>query len=356
MAGNEGKNREVPADMHVPTPCRVAVLGAGSWGTALAIHLAAIGHAVTLWCRDDDHARRMAVARENSRYLPGRTFPARLMPTSELALALAHDVELVLFVVPSHATRELARNVAALRRSAVDSASVLVAAKGIEIDTLETMEDVVRHELPRAQDRVSVLGGPSFADEVARGQPTTVVVGCRHPPTADHVQHAISGGRFRAYVTDDVMGVELGGTYKNVIALAAGIGDGAGYGQNARAALITRGLAEMSRLAVAMGAKAETLSGLAGLGDLVLTCTGGLSRNRRVGLALGQGQSLEEILTQMGMVAEGVRNTKSVHQLGRRHAVELPIVETMNEILYEGLSIEAAAHALLRRTLKGERG
>ncbi|TPV93087.1 MAG: NAD(P)-dependent glycerol-3-phosphate dehydrogenase [Myxococcales bacterium FL481] len=339
----------------MPTPRRIAVLGAGSWGTALAIHLSAIGHAVGLWARDAAHANRMRAERANARYLPGRPFPPGLTPTDRLVEVVTPQVDLVLFAVPSHATREMAQQVAALNVPGLPELA-LVAAKGIEVDSLETMEHVVAQELPALRGRVAVLGGPSFADEVAQGQPTTVVVGCRDRTSANRVQHAISGGRFRAYVTDDVAGVELGGTYKNVIAVAAGIGDGAGYGQNARAALITRGLAEMSRLAVAMGAKEETLSGLAGLGDLVLTCTGGLSRNRRVGLALGQGRTLDHVLAQMGMVAEGVRNTKSVYQLGQRHRVELPIVETMHDILYDGLSIEDAAQALLRRTLKGERG
>jgi glycerol-3-phosphate dehydrogenase (NAD(P)+) len=232
----------------------------------------------------------------------------------------------------------------------------LCAAKGIEVDTLAHMHEVLVAELPAAhRERVAVLGGPSFAAEVAQGQPTAVVVAAQQESIARKAQAILSGSAMRAYVTDDVVGVELGGAFKNVIALAAGVCDGVGLGMNARAGLITRGLAEISRLAVALGAHPATLSGLAGLGDLVLTCTGALSRNRTVGIELGKGRSLPEILAHMGMVAEGVKNTKSAKKLALREGVDMPIVATVHAILYEGLAIPEAVEGLMGRALKGER-
>ncbi len=232
----------------------------------------------------------------------------------------------------------------------------LIAAKGIEVDSLANMHEVLAAELPEAhRPHITALGGPSFAAEVAGGRPTMVVVASTNEQAAADVQQMLSGSNVRAYVTDDVLGVEMGGAFKNVIAMAAGIGDGAGLGQNARAGLITRGLAEITRLSVALGAHPATLSGLAGMGDLVLTCTGGLSRNRRVGVALGEGKRLEQILEEMGMVAEGVKNTLSAHKLAQREGVEMPLVETMHAILYGGLSVTAAVDALMGRRLKAER-
>jgi glycerol-3-phosphate dehydrogenase (NAD(P)+) len=237
-----------------------------------------------------------------------------------------------------------------------DGPLYLVAAKGIEVDTLANMHEVLAAELPVAhRDGIAVLGGPSFAAEVARGQPTTVVVASEHEQTLLRIQHMLSGAGVRAYVSDDVVGVELGGTFKNVIALAAGIGDGAGLGDNARAGLITRGLAEISRLATSLGAHPATLSGLAGMGDLVLTCTGGLSRNRRVGIALGQGKKLPEILEEMGMVAEGVNNTLSAYKLAQQQGVDMPIVSVMHAILYRDLPVAEAVEALMGRRLRAER-
>jgi glycerol-3-phosphate dehydrogenase (NAD(P)+) len=218
------------------------------------------------------------------------------------------------------------------------------------------MHRVLVEELPPAhRERIAALGGPSFAAEVAQGLPTMVVVGSEQPGVRLAIQQLLSGAGVRAYDTDDILGVELGGAFKNVIALAAGIGDGAGLGQNARAGLITRGLAEISRLAVALGALPATLSGLAGIGDLVLTCTGGLSRNRRVGIALGQGKQLQEILDEMGMVAEGVNNTLSAHRLALREGVDMPLVATMHGILYGGMAVRDAVGALMGRALKAER-
>lgn len=337
------------------SPFVVTVLGAGSWGTALALHAARRGHTVRLWTRSSEHWQAMRDDGCNRRYLAEFPFPANLAVEHALAPALV-GADLVILAIPSHALRPALEQVRGLLGDG-EPPMYLVAAKGVEVDSLATMADVVEQTLPPAHARrMAVLGGPSFAAEVARGLPTAVVVASHDPAVADRIQHMLADDGLRAYITDDVVGVELGGAFKNVIALGAGVCDGAGLGQNARAALITRGLAEIGRLCHALGAHPATLSGLAGLGDLVLTCTGGLSRNRRVGLALGQGQSLAEILREMGMVAEGVNNTLSAHRLARREGVDMPITAMMHAILYEGTSVRKAVAGLMQRDLKPERG
>jgi glycerol-3-phosphate dehydrogenase (NAD(P)+) len=334
-------------------PASVAVVGAGSWGTALAIHFERRGHRVRLWTRTKSHAAALTKDRENQRYLPGHFFGQRLSVEEDLAEAL-NGAQLVVVAVPSHGLRA---SVATAKAHLRDPATrLLLAAKGVEVDSLSTMAQVMVDELgPDVSKRLGVLGGPSFAAEVAAGKPTAVVVACENLEAARWIQQVISGHGLRAYVTEDVIGVELGGAFKNVIALAAGMCDGAGLGLNARAGLITRGLAEISRLAMARGANPATLSGLAGVGDLVLTCTGGLSRNRRVGIALGEGRKLDEVVKELGMVAEGVRNTRSAYQLAQREGVEMPIAETMHAILYEDLSVRDAVDQLMNRALKAER-
>ena len=337
---------------------KVTVLGAGSWGTALAIHCARRGFATSLWTRRADHCAAMTAEGRNGRYLAEHSFPATLTPTDDLATALADDPALVICAVPSHGMRAMVKRVAdAFAVAPATRAPLyLIAAKGIEVESLANMHEVLDQELPPAhRPGITALGGPSFAAEVAGGRPTMVVVAAGNPEAGTAVQTMLSGSNLRAYVTDDVLGVEMGGAFKNVIALAAGIGDGAGLGQNARAGLITRGLAEITRLSVALGAHPATLSGLAGMGDLVLTCTGGLSRNRRVGVALGEGKKLPQIIEELGMVAEGVKNTLSAHKLAKREGVEMPLVETMHAILYEDLSVTAAVDALMGRRLKAER-
>lgn len=337
---------------------RVTVLGAGSWGTALAIHMARRGYDTTLWARSSDHVAQMKSDRANKRYLKEAKFPDKLQPSDDLREAIIAP-DLVICAIPSHAMRDAMRQLSlelAERTAGANVPLYLIAAKGIEVDTLANMHDVLHDELPPGhRERIAVLGGPSFAAEVAAGLPTTVVVASFDEKVRVEIQHMMSGDGIRAYVTDDVIGVELGGVLKNVIALAAGVGDGAGLGQNARAGLITRGLAEISRLAIKLGAHPATLAGLAGMGDLVLTCTGGLSRNRRVGIALGEGRKLEEILAEMGMVAEGVKNTLSAHRLAEREQIDMPLVETMHAILYGGLAVRDAANALMGRALKAER-
>ncbi|MDC0667233.1 NAD(P)H-dependent glycerol-3-phosphate dehydrogenase [Nannocystis radixulma] len=341
-----------------PPPPTVAVLGAGSWGTALALHCARRGLVTRLWTRSHEHFEAMAAAGVNARYLPEFPFPDNLSVEHDLGRALA-GAGFVILAIPSHGLRATLHLVdAALARlgAAAPLPYYLVAAKGVEIDSLRTMADVVHETLPKGHAaRMAVLGGPSFAAEVARGLPTAVVIASADQAAAAAIQQWMHGDGLRVYVTHDVVGVELGGAFKNVIALAAGVCDGAGLGQNARAALITRGLAEIGRLCIALGADPVTLSGLAGLGDLVLTCTGGLSRNRRVGLALGQGRALQEILDEMGMVAEGVNNTLSAHRLAQRERVEMPITQIMHAILYEGMSVRRAVAALMQRDVKPER-
>jgi glycerol-3-phosphate dehydrogenase (NAD(P)+) len=326
----------------------IAVVGAGSWGTALASHLAGAGHDVRLWVRDPVQAADIAGRHENRRYLPGIALPSTIVPSAELP-DVVKAAELVLLVVPSEHSRGVYRQLRPLLPAGVP---LVAATKGIEIDTLQRMSEVAAEELPGHP--LSVLCGPSFAMEVAQGQPTTVVLASADESVAALVQRALSTRRFRAYTSDDVIGAELGGALKNVIAIAAGIVAGLGLGHNTAAALITRGLAEMTRLSVALGGRADTLAGLAGLGDLVLTCTGALSRNRRVGLALGKGRTLDEALAELSMVAEGVRTTRAACALAARAGVEMPIATQMEAVLYDGKPPQDAVEQLMLRSLKRE--
>jgi glycerol-3-phosphate dehydrogenase (NAD(P)+) len=325
----------------------LAVLGAGSWGTALAAHLARTGHPVSLWARNQRVAALLDQRRVNPDYLPGVKLPEGITATHELAVAGSADT--VFIVVPSAFYRAVCREAAPVLRP---GAVLVSATKGLELDTLRRMSEVTAEEAPGHP--LAVLSGPSFALEVARGQPTTVVVASAEAAVAESVQRAVSGRTFRAYTSDDVAGVELAGALKNVIAIAAGIVDGLGYGHNTVAALVTRGLAEITRLAVALGGRADTLAGLAGLGDLVLTCTGGLSRNRQVGRALGSGCSLAEAIASTHMVAEGVRTTLAACALAEKAGVEMPIAEKMKAVLYEGLPPRDAVDDLMLRSLKRE--
>jgi glycerol-3-phosphate dehydrogenase (NAD(P)+) len=307
---------------------RAAVLGAGSWGTALAIHLGSIGREVTLWGRDrallDDMVRRRA----NPTYLPDLSFPDAVRPAAELADALA-GAHHVIVAVPSHGLRAVVRSAA----PHIPAGAILVSAtKGLENDTMLRMSEVIRDETKQAHP-VVVLSGPSFAAEVARHLPTALVAASADADAVRSVQAEFRGPAFRLYGSDDVVGVEIGAALKNIIAIAAGVTESMQLGHNAQAALITRGLAEISRLSSALGGRRDTLAGLSGLGDLVLTCTGALSRNRHVGLELGRGRSLDEILGGMRMVAEGVRTTSAALALGARLGVELPIATQIEEVL-----------------------
>jgi len=315
---------------------RCAVVGAGAWGTALANVLAANGHAVSLWAREPDVVEAINDRRENRRFLPGISLED-IRATGEMPEAL-DDAELVTYVAPSHALRDVvARGATAVRPDAV----LVVASKGIERESLAIMSDVVGDTLPR--HAVVALSGPSFAVEVARGQPTAVVAASANEGAAAVVQRALSSDVFRVYTHDDVIGVELGGALKNVMAVATGIAEGVGLGFNSRAALITRGLAEMTRLGMALGASQATFAGLAGLGDLVLTCTGALSRNRALGIEVGK-----------DTVAEGVLNTISACALAEREGVDMPIVLAVHRILFEAQSPRLAISELMSRELRAE--
>jgi len=330
---------------------RVGVVGGGSWGTALANLLAGKGYLVDWWLFEPDLCREIEEKHENSIFLPGITLSNNLRPSNDLLHVVGHK-DLVLVVVPSHVMRHVMRQIG---DRLLPDAIVVSASKGIENDTLMTMSRVIQDALIGLDaDRMLAISGPSFAIEVAKGVPTVVTVAGRDLARAELVQHLFATPFFRVYTSDDVIGVELGGAVKNVIAIAAGMVDGLGLGLNTRAALITRGLAEIRRLGHAMGAKPGTFSGSAGLGDLVLTCTGDLSRNHTVGKKIGQGMRLEQALEDMRMVAEGVKTAKSVYNLSRREKVEMPICHAVYHILYEGLSPKDAVYQLMTRDLKNE--
>lgn len=327
----------------------VAVLGAGSWGTALAVHLARLDHDVRLWARDAHLAGEMLARRANPVYLPDVVLPPRVTPTASMAEAL-DGASLVVSATPSHGARATVR---AARPYLTRRAVIVSATKGFEQDTLLRVSEVIAQECGPGHP-IAVLSGPSFAPEVARQLPTAVLVASTEAHVVPEVQHEFRGPFFRLYGSDDVVGVEVGGALKNVIAIAAGVVDGLGLGHNALAALITRGLAEISRLSSALGGRRETLAGLGGLGDLVLTCTGAASRNRHVGVELGHGRALPEILAGMKMVAEGVRTTHAALALGARHGVELPITAQMDEVLAGRKSALAAVTDLMLRPQRHE--
>jgi len=328
---------------------RAAVLGAGSWGTALAVHLARPGRDVALWARDAGLAAEMEARRSNTRYLPAIDLPPSVTPTASLADALTH-ARLVVLAVPSHGLRAVVRSAA---RGLADGAVLVSATKGLEAESLRRMSEVVAEET-NGTHPIVVLSGPSFASEVVRQQPTALVVASTDEAACQHVQRELRSASLRLYGSDDVAGVEMGAALKNIIAIAAGVVEALNLGHNALAALITRGLAEMSRLSSAMGGRRETLAGLSGLGDLVLTCTGELSRNRRVGLELGHGRPLDTILGEMHMVAEGVRTTAAALALGQRHGVELPIAAQMAEVLAGRQTPRQAVGCLMLRPQRGE--
>ena len=327
------------------------MLGSGSWGTALAVHLARVGHQAHLWGRDPALVAEMSARRANPVYLPDVTFPAGVRVTDDLEEALSR-ASLVVAAVPSHGMRDVLRKAA---RHLPADAAIVSATKGLEQDTLLRMSEVITQELGSGRD-VAVLSGPSFALEVVRELPTAVSVASRSAATVDRVQCDFRASYFRLYGSDDVVGVEIGGALKNVIAIASGMVEGLGLGHNALAGLITRGLAEITRLACAAGARRDTLSGLAGLGDLVLTCTGGLSRNRHVGLELARGRALGDVLAGMKMVAEGVRTADAALALGARHGVELPIASQVAELLAGRKDPRTALYDLMVRPQRAEVG
>ncbi|HEY5441752.1 MAG TPA: NAD(P)H-dependent glycerol-3-phosphate dehydrogenase [Gemmatimonadaceae bacterium] len=327
---------------------RCAVIGAGAWGTALADVLARNQHDVTLWALEEDVVAAVNASHMNARFLAGFPLAPSLRATSSLAAAL-DGASLVCVATPSQHLRSVLRSASS---SLASNAIMSVASKGIERGTLALMSDIVGEEAP--ERAVVALSGPSFAAEVAAKQPTAIVAASDDLPAAEAVQEAFSNSHLRIYTHDDVIGVELGGSLKNVMAVATGIVEGVGLGFNSRAALITRGLAEMTRLGTALGAQAATFAGLAGLGDLVLTCTGTLSRNRAVGVAVGKGATLEEALAGKETVAEGVATTRSALALATREGVEMPIVEMVHRILFDGHSARSAVAELMGRELRSE--
>ena len=327
---------------------RCAVIGAGAWGTALADLLARNGHDVVLWAREPDVAESVNGRHENVRFLAGHELAPSLRASAELASAVV-DAEFITYAAPSHVLRVVARASASGVRP---SATLAVASKGIERGSFALMTDVIASELEGRA--VVALSGPSFAAEVAARQPTAVVAASESTAGAELTQRLYSSAEFRVYTHDDVDGVELGGALKNVMAVATGIVEGLGLGFNSRAALITRGLAEMTRLGTALGARQATFAGLAGVGDLVLTCTGALSRNRAVGVEIGRGRALDEVLAEKESVAEGVVTTQSAYALAQQRGVEMPIVAVVHRILFEGWPAREAIAELMSRELRAE--
>jgi glycerol-3-phosphate dehydrogenase (NAD(P)+) len=331
-------------------PCKpITVLGAGSWGTALAIYLARLHHSVCLWTHEAAHAERMQSARANTSYLPEQKFPDELSVTSDLNTAIAdgHDI---LIAVPSAAFRE---TITAIKPLIKDDTRIFWATKGLDLNTGELLHDIASEVLGSSHP-FAVLSGPSFAKEVAAGLPTAVVIASNNPKFAEDLMCCFNSQLFRVYLSSDMTGVEIGGVVKNVLAIAAGITDGMQLGANARSALITRGLAEMIRLGTALGGHYETFTGLAGLGDLVLTCTDNQSRNRRFGMALGIGKSIATAQQEIGQVIEGKRNAELVLLLAKKVNVEMPITETVWKVLQEKITITAALQNLMSRASKGE--
>ena len=330
---------------------QIAVLGGGGWGTALACLLDSVGHEVRLWVRREALAQELAQKKENTAYLPDIPLPETLRFTAELSVAVT-QAEVLVVAVPSHAVRSIA---AALGSLLTTTPLLVSTSKGIEQGSLQTMSGVLTQALPtRFARKIATLSGPSFAAEVARGLPTAVTVAAQDQTVAQRVQALFSAPAFRVYTTTDMIGAEIGGAVKNVIALAVGVSDGLGYGYNARAALITRGMAEVVRLATRMGANPQTLSGLSGMGDLILTCTSDLSRNRTVGIRLGKGESLEAVQRTMTTIAEGIRNCRSILDLAQRLAVDMPIVEQIFALVYAGKRPTQVVTDLLARQMKAE--
>ncbi|MBL8229176.1 MAG: NAD(P)-dependent glycerol-3-phosphate dehydrogenase [Bryobacterales bacterium] len=330
------------------SPSLLSIIGGGSWGTALAIVLSSRFEQVRLWVYEPDLAQRMQSTRENDVFLPGATLPPNVYPASSLEDVL-RDSDTVLTVMPSHHVRGIATQMLPWLRP---QASIVSATKGIENNTLKRVSEVLQEVMGSA--RIAILSGPSFAKEVARGEPAAIAVASQDAALAQQIQALFSTRTLRLYTNPDPIGVETGAALKNVIAIAAGVCQGLGLGSNSRAALITRGLAEITRLAVAMGGQPATLAGLAGLGDLVLTCTGDLSRNRQVGVELAKGRPIAEITASMRMVAEGVQTTYAAMDLARKYQVSLPITEQMEEILEGRRGPSEALRILMERSLKGE--
>jgi len=330
---------------------KIAILGAGSWGTALSITLGVKGYPVYLWARYGETVQNINSQRENIRYLKGCPIPEGIKATCDLEEAL-FKAQVVVLAVPSHAVREVARKCSPYVRAGM---FIVNTAKGLELETLKYLSTVIEEEMiPEAADNIVVLSGPSHAEEVGRGMPTTVVAAAKNRMPAEFIQDIFMSDTFRVYTNPDIIGVQLAGALKNVIALATGVADGLGFGDNTKAALMTRGIAEITRMGVRLGADAMTFAGLAGIGDLIVTCTSMHSRNRRAGIQLGQGKSLQEVLDSVGMVVEGVRTTKAAYRLSRENGVEMPITEQAYKVLFEGQDAAGSVRGLMTRVKKHE--
>ena len=326
---------------------KISVIGSGGWGTAAAIHLHKNGHKVTLWSWLDEESKRLKNDLENKEFLPGVEIPDGISFTSDISCVKSHD--LVVLVTPSKVIRSTCR---AMAPHINDGTTVVILSKGIENETLCTLSEIATAELPTCH--IAVMSGPSHAEEVALGIPTTNIVACSDIEKAEYVRSVFMSDLFRVYTGTDVVGVELGGALKNIIALCAGITDGIGFGDNTKAALITRGIKEIARLGVAMGADAETFGGLSGIGDLIVTCTSMHSRNRRAGILIGQGKTLDEALKEVHMVVEGVQSCRAAFELSKKYGVEMPIIEKAYEVLYENKNPKEAVLELMMREPKSE--
>ncbi|MFP3154630.1 NAD(P)H-dependent glycerol-3-phosphate dehydrogenase [Lachnospiraceae bacterium ZAX-1] len=327
---------------------KIGIIGAGSWGTALAIVLAGNDHEVTIWSIIEEEIKMLSKEREHKSKLPGIRIPQTIRLTTDLKSAM-EEKDLLVLAVPSVYTRSTAKE---MRSFVKDGQLIVSVAKGIEETTLKTLAEIIKDEIP--QSNIAVLSGPSHAEEVGRGLPTTCVVGAKERKTAEYIQNLFMNEVFRVYTSPDILGIELGASLKNVIALAAGMADGLGYGDNTKAALITRGIAEISRLASAMGAKQETLSGLAGIGDLIVTCASVHSRNRKAGMLIGQGKSMKEAMEEVKMIVEGVYSAKAAMSLAKKYNVPMPIIEQVNEVLFEEKPVKEAVQELMLREKKVE--
>lgn len=327
---------------------RVGIIGAGSWGTALSTVLYANGHEVTVWSILESEITMLREKREHTTKLPGVLLPQEIIFTTDLAEAITAK-DLLVLAVPSVYTRSTARN---MKPYVTEGQIVVNVAKGIEESSLKTLVEIVEEEIPGAN--AAVLSGPSHAEEVGRGLPTTCVVGAHNRATAEYIQNIFMNEVFRVYTSPDILGIELGGALKNVIALAAGMADGLGYGDNTKAALITRGIAEISRLALAMGARYETLSGLTGIGDLIVTCASRHSRNRKAGMLIGQGKTTKEAMDEVQMVVEGVYSAKAAMALAEKYQVPMPIIEQVNQVLFYEKPVKKAVQELMLRDKKME--
>ncbi|MBR2527523.1 MAG: NAD(P)H-dependent glycerol-3-phosphate dehydrogenase [Blautia sp.] len=327
---------------------KISIMGAGSWGMALAILLDSNGHEVKLWSALADEVRMLDETRQSPGKLPGVILPEKIQVVSDAENALT-DADVVVMAVPSPFTRSTSRQIASFVR---EGQIIVDVAKGIEETTLMTLSQIIRQEIPQAN--VCVLSGPSHAEEVSRGLPTTVVISAEQKDTAEYLQGIFMSPVFRVYITPDMLGVELGGSLKNVIALAAGTADGLGYGDNTKAALITRGMSEIARLGIKMGAKQETFYGLSGMGDLIVTCASVHSRNRKAGYLMGQGRTMKEAMEEVQMVVEGVYSAKAAKQLAEKYEVEMPIVMEINKVLFEDKPAAEAVKDLMQRDRKVE--